>query len=103
MRPMDIGTRSGTAWSNNCHKTDYLSARVRFLVYRQNLMSIHVSVALSGRQAAVAQKFLNHPEIRPSSQEVRGKAVSQGMGADPSSQGSLLDAAGDELSNAAIC
>src|SRR5213083_2234886 len=75
---------------------------MRFFVYRENLMGVHVSVALSRRKANVAQKLLNRPEIRPSSQKVGGKAVAERMRASALRQSQCPHALGNVPPDASI-
>src|SRR5258705_1806313 len=57
---------------------------MRFIVDLQQMASVDVSVSLRRRQAGVPEQLLDGPEVRAPLQEMRGEAVPQGMGADPS-------------------
>src|SRR5919109_5608172 len=52
-------------------------------INRLQTAGAHMGVLLCRRQAGVPEQLLDNPEISPRIEEVRGKRMSKGMGADP--------------------
>ncbi len=52
-------------------------------VYFQQMSRVDVRVSLRGREAGMAQKFLNGTKICTALQQVRREAVPQAMGTQP--------------------
>ena len=46
----------------------------------QKVLEIEMGVFLRGRQAFVTEKLLDHSQIRPPAQKMRGKGMPEGMG-----------------------
>src|SRR5215469_14477662 len=75
---------------------------MRFFILRAEMLQAHMRIFLCGREARMAQKFLNCTEIRSALEQVRGEGVTQRMGGQTASGGKAhsglfndkLDAAG---------
>ena len=50
-------------------------------VYIEQILRIHVGVALGSRQTRVAQQLLDRPKVSAALQQVSGKGVTESMGA----------------------
>ena len=57
-----------------------LTLRVSLAILFEQMGPVHFRVDLGGRQAGMAQKLLDHPEIRPVAQQMGGKGMAQRMG-----------------------
>jgi len=67
-----------------------------FAVRIQELMKVKMGVFLRGRQAFMAEEFLDGPEVGAPPEEVGGERMAQGMGADPPLQGGPAKVFADE-------
>jgi hypothetical protein len=63
-----------------CGERFLFCARVRFIVNLHKLIHAHMGVALGGREAHVAQHFLDGPQVRPRIQQMGGEGMAKGMG-----------------------
>ena len=69
----------------------------------QYLSSVHMSVSLRGREAAMPQKFLNCTKIRSPLQKVSREAVAERVGAHLPRDCRLTQPPTEDHTNASIC
>src|SRR5687768_5625554 len=80
----------------------HLRARMGFLVDVQYVTRVHMGVALGGREAGMAEQLLDGPEVGPALQQMGGKAVAEGVWAQPAGDRHLLHAMGNDATDPPI-
>jgi hypothetical protein len=74
---------------------------MQFFVQRLQTLTIHMGVNLSGRYVAVAEEFLDDPQIRPALKQVSGERMTEQMRVnvllDAGTRGALLDDLADAV------
>ena len=68
-------------------------------IYRQEMAGAHMGVLLRRRQTGMSEQFLDDPEICAGIEEMCGKGMPEGMGADPLQLSDLRCRTSDDITH----